>query len=152
MLAPQHDSKLLCQAGEPASCAPQTHPHLQTSTVLQAGILSCPLGMLAKHQAGSMANGDMTPSLISPGGKGGGKLHPPGSGAAALVKANFNAEGSLYICHYYSCHHQAKHSELTLWMRDHSGCCTEWGITQLSSWKSASHSGSALEMFEEGMG
>lgn len=84
------------------------HPQLPSGNAGQAA---------GRERSRLHPTGDMTPSLISLGGKGGGRLHPPGSGAPVPVKANFDAEGSLCICHYYSCHHQAKHGELTLWRR-----------------------------------
>ena len=123
-------SKLPRQLGEPALRAectgsPSKHRlHHAGSSASSAALWECwPSGRRGAQPAPANGRHDAIPYLS--GGKGGGKLHPPGSGAPVLVKANFDAEGSLYICHYYSCHCQAKHSELTLWRRDRGGCFKE---------------------------
>lgn len=80
------------------------------------------LGDAPAMERGSRGRG--AASLISPG-KGGGELHPAGSGAPVLVKAHLDAEGSLYICHYYSCHRQAERSRVNPLGGDRGGCLQE---------------------------
>lgn len=80
------------------------------------------LGDAPAMERGSRGRG--AASLISPG-EGGGELHPAGSGAPVLVKAHFDAEGSLYICHYYSCHRQAERSRVNPLGRGDRGSCLQ---------------------------
>lgn len=88
-------------------CWWHTHPPL--THVLPSG--NAPTVVAESVAKGEVTKGEVTPSLCLQGREEG-KLHPPGSGAPVLVRAHFDAEGFLYICHYYSCCCQAKHSRV----------------------------------------